>query len=49
MCNLYNVTTTRDAIVAFTRTLRDLTGFNEASRDVYPGTLAPIVEEYAKG
>lgn len=43
MCNLYNVTTTRDAIVAFTKALRDLTGFNEASRDIYPGTLAPIV------
>lgn len=43
MCNLYNITTTRDAIVSFTKALRDLTGFNEASRDIYPGTLAPIL------
>ena len=43
MCNLYNVTTTQEAIRQFTRALRDLTGFNEPSRDVYPGTLAPVV------
>lgn len=43
MCNLYNVTTTAEAIRQFTRALRDLTGFNEPSRDVYPGTLAPVV------
>lgn len=49
MCNLYNITTTREAIVQLTRALRDLTGFNEASRDVYPGTLAPIVRTGADG
>jgi len=49
VCNLYNVTTTRDAIVAFTKALRDLTGFNEASRDIYPGTLAPIVRVGSDG
>ncbi|WP_378947789.1 SOS response-associated peptidase [Mesorhizobium sp. ANAO-SY3R2] len=43
MCNLYNITTTRDAIIQWTRAMRDTTGFNEPSRDVYPGTLAPIL------
>lgn len=43
MCNLYNVTTTREALIALTRAMRDTTGFNEPSRDIYPGTLAPVV------
>lgn len=37
MCNLYNVTTTRDAVLQFTKAFRDLAGWNEASFDVYPG------------
>ena len=49
MCNLYNVTTTREAIVQITRALRDRTGFNEPSRDIYPGYLAPIVRTGADG
>jgi DNA polymerase-4 len=36
MCNLYNVTTTRDAVLQFTRAFRDRAGWNEASFDVYP-------------
>ncbi|UOK73915.1 SOS response-associated peptidase [Ancylobacter polymorphus] len=43
MCNLYNVTTTRDAVLQFTKAFRDKAGWNEASFDVYPNTLAPIV------
>lgn len=43
MCNLYNVTTTREAMIAFTRAIRDLSAFNEPSRDVYPGTLGPVI------
>ena len=43
MCNLYNLTTTRDAVVAFTKAFRDKAGWNEPSVDVYPSTLAPIV------
>lgn len=43
MCNLYNVTTTRDAVLQFTKAFRDLAGWNEASFDVYPGYQAPIV------
>lgn len=49
MCNLYNVTATRTAILEWSRAMRDLTGFNEPSRDVYPGTLAPIVRVGADG
>lgn len=43
MCNLYNVTPTREAIVQITRALSDRTGFNEPSRNIYPGDVAPIV------
>lgn len=49
MCNLYNITTAREAIVQWTRAMTDRTGFNEPSRDVYPGTLAPIVRVGADG
>lgn len=49
MCNLYNVTTNRQAIIDFTRAMRDASGFNEPSRDVYPGTLAPVVRVGADG
>lgn len=38
MCNLYNVATNTEAMRQFTRALRDMSGFNEPSRDVYPGT-----------
>lgn len=43
MCNLYNVITTREAVLQFTKAFRDLAGWNEASFDVYPGYQAPIV------
>lgn len=49
MCNLYNITTTREALVQLTKAFRDLSGFNEPSRDVYPGYLAPIVRVGADG
>lgn len=49
MCNLYNVTTTQRAIVEWSRAMRDLTGFNEPSRDVYPNYLAPVVRTDADG
>ncbi|MDJ1463392.1 MULTISPECIES: SOS response-associated peptidase [Nitratireductor] len=41
MCNLYNVTTTREALRQFVGTLRDY-GFNEPSLQVYPNRYAPI-------
>jgi hypothetical protein len=34
MCNLHNVTTTRGAIVSFTKALRDLTDFNKPPRGI---------------
>lgn len=43
MCNLYNVRSNREAIIDLTRGMVDRTGWNEPSRDVYPGMLAPIV------
>lgn len=43
MCNLYNVTTTQEAIRRLFRVGRDLAGFNEPSRDVYPNYAAPVV------
>lgn len=43
MCNLYNLTTTRDAVMEFTKAFADKAGWNEPSLDVYPNTLAPIV------
>lgn len=49
MCNLYNITTTREAIVQWTRAMTDRTGFNEPSRDIYPGTLAPVARVGADG
>ncbi len=49
MCNLYNVTTTREAVLGFTKAIRDLVGWNEASFDVYPGYQAPVVRVGADG
>lgn len=49
MCNLYNVTTTRQAILEWSRAMRDHSGFNEPSRDVYPNYLAPVVRIGADG
>jgi len=43
VCNLYNLTTTRDAVMEFTRAFVDKAGWNEPSFDVYPKTLAPVV------
>jgi len=43
MCNLYNLRILKNSILDRAGAIRDLTGFNEPSRDVYPGTLAPIV------
>jgi putative SOS response-associated peptidase YedK len=43
VCNLYNVTTTRDAVMQFTKAFSDKAGWNEPSLNVYPGYQAPIV------
>lgn len=49
MCNLYNVTTSRQAVLDFARALRDLSGFNEPSIDVYPNRFAPVARVAADG
>ncbi len=41
MCNLYNVTTTRDAVLQFTRAFRDRAGWNAANFDVYRAAKSP--------
>jgi hypothetical protein len=43
MCNLYKVSTNHQAIIAFSRALRDLSGNLPPSLDVYPDQPAPIV------
>jgi putative SOS response-associated peptidase YedK len=49
MCNLYNVTTTQQAIIEWSRALRDISGNLEPSIDVYPDQLAPIVRNGLDG
>lgn len=49
MCNLYNVTTAHEAIIQWTRAMYDRSGFNQPSRDVYPGRLAPVVRVGSDG
>lgn len=49
MCNLYNVTTSRQAVLQFTRAMRDEAGYNEPSIDIYPNSRAPVVRNAADG
>jgi putative SOS response-associated peptidase YedK len=49
MCNLYNVTTTQDAIRSFVSVTHDTVGNLEPSIDVYPDRLAPIVRNVGNG
>jgi len=49
MCNLYNVTTTQDAIRSFISVTHDSLGNLEPSIDVYPNRLAPIVRNIGNG
>lgn len=49
MCNLYNLTTTQQAVLQWTRALRDLAGNFEPSFDVYPNTLVPVIRKGADG
>ncbi len=43
MCNLYNVTTSQQAIRDFVSITNDLVGNLQPSIDVYPDQFAPIV------
>lgn len=49
MCNLYNVTTNQQAIIDFSRALRDLSGNLDLSLDIYPDYPAPIVRNAPDG
>lgn len=40
MCNLYNITTSQEAIRQWTRALRDIAGNLEPSIDIYPNQPA---------
>ncbi|MFK0690606.1 SOS response-associated peptidase [Mesorhizobium sp. IMUNJ 23033] len=49
MCNLYNITTSQEAIRQWTRALRDIAGNLEPSVDIYPNQFAPVVRNTADG
>ncbi|CDX16428.1 conserved hypothetical protein [Mesorhizobium sp. ORS 3324] len=49
MCNLYNITTSQDAIREWTRALRDILGNLEPSLDVYPNMPGPVVRNAPDG
>lgn len=49
MCNLYNVTTTQQAILQWTDAMRDLAGNLEPSLQVYPNYKAPVVRNAPDG
>jgi putative SOS response-associated peptidase YedK len=49
MCNLYNITTTQEAIRQFTKTISDISGNLEPSLDVAPDRPAPVVRNTPEG
>lgn len=49
MCNLYNLTTTHEAIRQLARAVLDRAGNLEPSIDIYPDRLAPVVRQTAEG
>ncbi|UCI22553.1 SOS response-associated peptidase [Mesorhizobium sp. B2-1-8] len=49
MCNLYNITTTQEAIRQWTRALRDVIGNLEPSVDIYPNQPGPVVRNSSDG
>jgi putative SOS response-associated peptidase YedK len=49
MCNLYNITTTHEAILQWSRAMYDRAGNLEPSLDVYPNYKAPVVRAAADG
>lgn len=49
MCNLYNITTSQEAIRQWTGALRDLLGNLEPSIDIYPNQFGPIVRNAQDG
>lgn len=49
MCNLYNITTSQEAIRQWTRALRDIAGNLEPSIDIYPNQFGPVVRNAPDG
>lgn len=49
MCNLYNLTTSQEAIRQWTRALRDILGNLEPSIDIYPNQPGPVVRNAPDG
>lgn len=49
MCNLYNITTTQQAIIQWARALRDSVGNLEPALDLYPNYAAPVVRNAPDG
>jgi putative SOS response-associated peptidase YedK len=49
MCNLYNITTSLEALRALARAFRDVARWNEPSIDIYPNTFGPIIRVSADG
>lgn len=49
MCNLYNLTTAQQAIIQWTRAMRDRSGNLEPSFDVYPNRPGPVVRNAPDG
>jgi putative SOS response-associated peptidase YedK len=49
MCNLYSMTKSREAVVAFTRAMRDRTGNQPPLPAIFPDQLAPVVRTARDG
>jgi putative SOS response-associated peptidase YedK len=49
MCNLYSITTTKQAMIQFTRALRDNGGWNEPALEIYPNYRAPVIRNASDG
>ncbi|MER8426366.1 hypothetical protein NKI50_08525 [Mesorhizobium sp. M0563] len=49
MCNLYNITTSQEAIRQWTRAFRDILGNLEPSIDIYPNQPGPVVRNAPDG
>lgn len=49
MCNLYNLTTSQEAIRQWTGTLRNILGNLEPSIDIYPNWPGPVVRNALEG
>jgi len=49
MCNLYSMTKSREALVAYTRAMRDRTGNQPPLPDIFPDQMAPVVRTAKDG